>query len=240
MADTSNIFVCRGGENGAVVRCSILFPQSAKAHLMDRQRLFNFKRGRGSTLLIACGALGREIIDLIETNGWHHLDVTCLPAKLHHRPELIPDEVRRKIRANKSRYRKIYVLYGDCGTGGLLDKVLAEEGDIERIAGPHCFSFFRGNETFSRSAEDEITTFYLTDYFCRHFEKFVWEALGLDRRPDMVDFVFGNYTKLVFMPQVRDALLERRARTIAKRLGLTYEYRFCGYGDLETFMKCRG
>jgi len=202
----------------------------------DRKPVFDFKRGRGSTLLIACGALGREIIDLIEINDWRHLDVTCLPAKLHHRPEFIPEEVRRKIRANKSSYRKIYVLYGDCGTGGLLDQVLEEEGGIERIAGPHCFSFFKGNEAFERSAEDEISTFYLTDYFCRHFEKFVWEALGLDRRPDMVAFVFGNYTKLVFMPQVKDEALELKARKIAERLGLTYDYQFCGYGDLETSM----
>lgn len=202
----------------------------------DQRRPFDFRRGRGSTLLIACGALGREIVDLIEMNGWRHLDVTCLPAKLHHRPQLIPEEIRRKIRASKARYKKIYILYGDCGTGGLLDEMLEEEGGIERIPGPHCFSFFRGNEAFARSADDEIGTFYLTDYFCRHFEKFVWEALGLDRRDDMAAFVFGNYTKLVFMPQTKDEALERKARAIAHRLGLDYEYQFCGYGDLETAM----
>ncbi len=201
-----------------------------------RQRGFNFKRGLGHTLLIACGALGREIIDLIELNGWRHLDVTCLPAKLHHRPQLIPDEVRRKIRANRSRYEKIFVLYGDCGTGGLLDKVLEEEGNIERIPGPHCFSFFRGNEVFARSSEDDISTFYLTDYFCRYFEKFVWEALALDRHDDMVAFVFGNYTRLLFMPQVKDEALEQKARGIAARLGLDYAYQFCGYGELEASM----
>ncbi|MGH1479795.1 MAG: DUF1638 domain-containing protein [Geminicoccales bacterium] len=198
----------------------------------DHKRTFGFKHGGGNTLLIACGALAREIIDLIKMNGWQHLDVTCLPAKLHHRPKLIPEEIRRKIRINRFRYEKIFVLYGDCGTGGLLDKVLEEEGNIERIPGPHCFSFFRGNETFAKSAEDEITTFYLTDYFCRHFEKFVWEALGLDRRDDMVAFVFGNYTKLVFMAQVKDDALEQKARAIAVRLSLDYEYQFCGYGDL--------
>ena len=195
-----------------------------------------FKPGRGDTLLIACGALGREIIDLIEMNGWRHLDVTCLPAKLHHQPQKIPEQIRQKIRAHRSRYKKIFVLYGDCGTGGLLDKVLEEEGDVERIPGPHCFSFFRGNEAFSRLMEDEIGSFYLTDFFCRHFETFVWEALGLDRRDDMAAFVFGHYTKLVFMPQVKDEALERKAREIACRLGLDYEYQFCGYGDLATSM----
>ncbi len=197
---------------------------------------FKFRRGEGTTLLIACGALGREIIDLIEMNGWRHLDVTCLPAKLHHDPRAIPEAVRGKIREAGARYERIYVLYGDCGTGGLLDKVLAEEGHVERIGGPHCFSFFMGNESFADHAEDEISTFYLTDYFCRHFEKFVWEALGLDRRDDMVEFVFGNYTKLVFMPQVKDNALEDKAKAIAERLGLAYEYRFCGYGDMQTSM----
>ncbi|MGI9419758.1 MAG: DUF1638 domain-containing protein [Geminicoccaceae bacterium] len=195
-----------------------------------------FKRGQGTTLLIACGALAREIVELIERNGWRHLDVACLPAKLHHTPALIPEAVREKIRQGRDRYEKIYVLYGDCGTGGLLDQVLDEEGGIERIPGPHCFSFFMGNEAFAEAAEDDISTFFLTDYFCRHFEKFVWQALGLDRRADMADFVFANYEKLVFMPQVRDDALERKARDIAAKLGLVYEYRFCGYGDLERVM----
>ena len=101
-------------------------------------------------------------------------------------------------------------------------------------AGRTVFLYVMGNETFAERAEDEISTFYLTDYFCRHFERFVWQALGLDRRADMVDFVFGNYTKLVFMPQVDDAALEEKARDIAQRLDLAYEYRFCGYGDLES------
>ena len=198
---------------------------------------YDFKRGRGSVLLIACGALGREMIDLIETNDWRHLDVACLPAKLHHDPKKIPEAIRSKIRANRSAYEKIYVLYGDCGTGGLLDQVLEEEGGVERIAGPHCFSFFNGNDAFAAQAEDELTTFYLTDYFCRHFDKFVWEALGLDRRADMAQFVFGNYRKIVYLAQTEDPELDRKARSIAERLGLDYEYRFKGYGDLEKFMR---
>lgn len=198
---------------------------------------YDFKRGSGQTLLIACGALGREIIDLIELNRWRHLDVTCLPAKLHHAPKAIPEAVRAKIRAAHGKYAKIYVLYGDCGTGGLLDDVLREEGNAERIAGPHCFSFFTGNAEFAARADEDLTTFFLTDYFCRHFEKFVWEAIGLDRRADMVEFVFGNYRKLVYLAQTQDAELEATARQIAGRLGLAYEYRFSGYGDLATFMK---
>jgi hypothetical protein len=201
---------------------------------------YDFKRGTGTTLMIACGALGREIIDLIEINQWRHLDVSCLPAKLHHAPKLIPEAVREKIRAARGKYQKIYVLYGDCGTGGLLDDVLREEGNAERIEGPHCFSFFAGNAAFAARAEDDLTTFFLTDYFCRHFEKFVWQAIGLDRRADMVQFVFGNYRKLVYLAQARDAELEALAPQIAARLGLEYEYRFSGYGDLESFMGAAG
>lgn len=200
---------------------------------------YDFKRGSGQVLLIACGALGREIVQLIEMNDWRHLDVACLPAKLHHTPSLIPDAVREKIRAAYGNYEKIYVLYGDCGTGGLLDRVLEEEGQVERIEGPHCFSFFAGNAAFEAAAEDDLTTFYLTDYFCRHFEKFVWQAIGLDRRADMVQFVFGNYRKLVYLAQTRDAALEAKAKEIAVRLGLAYEYRFRGYGDLEAFLASR-
>jgi hypothetical protein len=198
---------------------------------------YDFKRGQGSILLIACGALAREIIHLIELNGWRHLDVACLPAKLHHAPKLIPEAVREKIHATRGKYDKTYILYGDCGTGGLLDKVLEEEGAVERIAGPHCFSFFAGNAEFELGADEDLTTFFLTDYFCRHFEKFVWEAVGLDRREDMVPFVFGNYRKLVYLAQTNDPELHQKAKKIAKRLDLKYEYRFRGYGDLDPFMR---
>lgn len=198
---------------------------------------YDFKPGTGSSLLIACGALAREIVQLIEMNEWRHLDVCCLPAKLHHTPKLISEAVREKIRAAKGRYQKIYVVYGDCGTGGLLDDVLREEGGVERIEGPHCFSFYAGNESFQTSADDDIRSFFLTDYFCRHFDKFVWEAIGLDRRADMVSFVFGNYRKLVYLAQTQDEKLAAKSREIADRLGLDYEFRFVGFGDLEVFMR---
>ncbi len=223
----------RSGRNPLIhhadLQYSCLMDQSIEAD-------FDFKRGQGNILMIACGALGREIIDLIERNEWRHLDVTCLPAKLHHNPHLIPEAIRRKIQDAKDAYEKIYVLYGDCGTAGELDRVLAEEGNIERIPGPHCFSFYTGNDQFAENAEDEITTFFLTDYFCRHFDKFVWEALGLHKHESMLEFVFGNYKKVLFMPQVKDEALEQKAQEIATRLGLEYECRHCGYGDLASFM----
>jgi hypothetical protein len=187
------------------------------------------------TLIIACGALSHEILELIRVNHWDHLELTCLPAKYHHTPEKIPAAMREKIRAHQNEYRKIYAMYGDCGTGGMLDRVLEEEG-VERIEGPHCFSFFAGNDVYAKWGENEITTFYLTDFFCKHFDKFVWEALALDRRDDMVDFVFGNYEKVVFIAQTENRELQQKAQEIARRLKLTYEYRFTGYGDMQLSM----
>ena len=140
------------------------------------------------TLIIACGALSHEIVDLIRINCWNHIALTCLPAYWHHVPQRIPEGLRKKIRQNRDKYKNIYVMYGDCGTWGAIDAVVAEEG-AERIEGPHCFSFLMGNDHFDAYSENEITTFYLTDFFCRYFDKFVWEALGLNRRDDMVDFV---------------------------------------------------
>ncbi|MEX0281873.1 MAG: DUF1638 domain-containing protein [Arenibacterium sp.] len=185
------------------------------------------------TLILACGALAREVLWVIEANGLTHLDLKCLPAQLHHRPERIPEAVRDKIRAYRDAYDKIYVLYGDCGTGGALDRVLEEEGGIERIPGPHCFSFLWGNAPFAAYSDDEITTFYLTDFFCRHFESFMWKAFGLDRHASMVEFVFGNYEKLIYLSQEEDPGLVEKAQTISEQLGLLFEHRAVGYGDLE-------
>jgi len=197
-----------------------------------------FKRGAGEVLFIACGALAREIVALIELNDWRHFDLICLPARLHNRPERIPEAVRARIRAAKRRYRKIYVVYADCGTGGALDRVLAEEG-VERIEGPHCYSFYFGNAAFARRTEDDITSFFLTDYLCRHFDRLILEDLGITRHPELVTAYFGNYTKLVYLSQTDDPQLKAKARQAAERLGLAYEHRSTGYGDLESFLGTR-
>jgi hypothetical protein len=189
-------------------------------------------------LLIACGALAREIVDLTERNHWKGFDIQCLPAKWHNTPQLIVPAVREKIRKAKLRYESIYVLYGDCGTGGQLDAMLHDE-QVERIAGPHCYAFFSGNPAFARIAENEFTAFYLTDYLARHFDKLIWEGLGLDRHPELLKDYFGNYMKIVYLAQTEDTQLRSKAEAAARKLGLDYEHRFTGYGELESEMATR-
>jgi Protein of unknown function (DUF1638) len=191
------------------------------------------------TLLIACGALAREVLALIRINDWRHLKVTCLPAKLHNTPARIPEAVRAKIRAARGGYEKILVLYGDCGTGGRLDAVLEEEG-IERLPGPHCYAFYTGVDAFLADAEAEPACFYLTDYLARHFERLVIAGLGLDRHPELLPLYFGNYKKLVYLAQVPDPGLEPKAKAAALRLGLAYEHRPTGYGGLQDFLRQAG
>jgi hypothetical protein len=188
------------------------------------------------TLLIACGALAREVLALIRLNGWSHMDLACLPAHLHNTPQRIPEAVRAKIRAARPNYQRIFVLYGDCGTGGVLDQVLADEG-VERIPGPHCYAFYSGLDAFLAQAEDEPACFYLTDYLARHFERLVIQGLGLDRHPELLPLYFGNYEKLVYLAQLPDAQLEQQAKAAALRLGLAYEHRPTGYGGLQDFLR---
>jgi hypothetical protein len=188
-----------------------------------------------STLLIACGALAREVVELIRLNGWTHITIACLPADLHNRPERIPEAVRTKIRAARGRFDNIAVLYGDCGTGGLLDAVLDEEG-VERIPGPHCYEFYAGKPDFDALMDQEPGTFFLTDYLVRHFDRLIVNGLGLDRHPQLLDSYFANYRRVVYLAQIEDVGLEARARAAAARLGLAYEYRFTGYGGLGRFV----
>ncbi len=191
----------------------------------------------GRVLLIACGALAREILAVTRENGWDHLDLTCLPAKLHNEPEKIADAVRSKVReARAEGYSKVFVVYADCGTGGLLDRVCEEE-EVERIAGPHCYSFFDGNEAFAEREEaGEITAFYLTDFLARQFDTLIWKGFGLDRHPDILPMMFGNYEKVIYLAQTDDPALEAKARAAADRLGLAFEIRRAGYGDLTGFL----
>ena len=189
-----------------------------------------------STLLITCGALAREVTALIEANGWRNITVTCLPAVLHNRPREIPERVRAKIRRARGRYDRILVLYADCGTGGVLDAVLEEEG-VERIEGAHCYQFYAGTADFEALAEAEPGTFFLTDYLVRHFDLLIIRGLGLDRYPQLLSDYFGNYRKLVHLAQIEDAGLKARAESAAKRLGLAFEYRFTGMGGIEAFLE---
>ena len=183
-------------------------------------------------LIIACGALAREITAVIAANGWQHVQVQCLPADLHNRPEKIPDAVREKIRANRDGFAQILVAYADCGTGGLLDAVLKEEG-VERLPGAHCYEFYAGSPAFTALADAEPGSFYLTDFLVRHFDRLVIRELGIERHPELAVQYFGNYRRLVYLAQHEDAELQDKARQAAVRLGLAFEYRFTGYGDLE-------
>jgi hypothetical protein len=199
---------------------------------------FASERTGGGVLLIACGAVAREIVDLIEANRSTGFDIQCLPAIWHNTPEKIPDGVRRLIHEARGRYRSIFVVYGDCGTGGLLDNVLAEEG-VERIEGPHCYAFFSGLDRFAETEEDDVTAFFLTDYLARHFDKLVWEGLGIARHPELLPLYFGNYTKIVYLAQTDDAAIEAKARAAAEKLGLAFEKRVTGYGDLARALERR-
>jgi hypothetical protein len=203
----------------------------------ETENEFELRRGAEAprkVLVVACGALAREIL-MLSRGARGAFDVACLPAQLHNRPERIAEAVRGKIRANRERYDEIFCLYGDCGTGGALDAMLAEEG-VERIAGPHCYEFFAGESAFAAMMDDQPGTFFLTDFLARHFERLVIEGLGLDRFPELRDDYFGAYTRLLYLAQTDDSSLDVLAEAAARRLGLAYERHFTGLGGLAGFI----
>ena len=196
------------------------------------------KRANGEKVqIIACGAIAREILAIREANRLDHIALECLPAIWHVYPEKIAPALREKIAAARDAgYGRIFLGYAECGTQGQIDRICAEEG-IERIAGPHCYAFFSGTEKFLAACEHEFTAFYLTDLITRQFEAFVIEPLKLDKHPELRDMVFGNYTKIVYLAQTDDQELRDKARWAADYLGLDYEYRFTGYGDLDPALR---
>ena len=191
------------------------------------------------TLILACGALAREILALIDVNRLDHVTLRCLPAKLHNRPQQIPHAVQDAIHRHRPLYERIMVAYGDCGTGGELDRVLAEEG-VERIQGVHCYAFFTGFDRFAALAAQEIGTFWLTDFLARQFDTLVWQGLGLDRHPELLPLYFGNYRRLTYLAQSTDPVCLERAKAAANRLGLEFRYEFVGFGVLEEFVQAAG
>jgi hypothetical protein len=190
-----------------------------------------FEAGRPELLVLACGAIAREVLAVIRLNGWDNVTVRCLPAKLHTTPQLIAGAVDARLRELAGGYDRVFVAYADCGTAGALDRVL-EQHDVERLPGAHCYGFLAGNDAWQAMQDDEPATFYLTDFLARHFDALVWRGLGLDRHPQLLPDLFGNYVRLVYLAQTDDAGLLARARDAADRLGLRFEHRRTGYGEL--------
>jgi Protein of unknown function (DUF1638) len=182
-------------------------------------------------LVLACGAIAREVLAVIELNRWTHVDVRCLPAKLHSTPDKIAPAVDAKLTELAGRYDRMFVAYADCGTGGALDVVLNHH-NVERLPGAHCYGFLAGNDAWDAMHEQEPATFYLTDFLARHFDALVVRALKLDVHPELLPLVFGNYRRLVYLAQTDDPRLDGRAEDAARFLGLAYERRRTGYGEL--------
>ena len=187
----------------------------------------------GRTLVVACGALARELLQVVQANGLDHVDVECLPASYHNTPDVIPDAVAERVHAAAGRYDRVFVGYGDCGTGGRLDAVCTELG-VERLPGDHCYEFLTGSSAFAQLHAEELGTFFLTDYLVKHFDRLVVKAFWLDTHPELLPQVFANYRRLVYLAQTDDPELVERARAAAVRLGLDFELRRTGLGDLET------
>jgi hypothetical protein len=195
----------------------------------DEERVFEAERPE--VLVLACGALAREVLAVVRLNGWQNVTVRCLPAQLHSRPQLIAPAVDAKLQELAGSYERVFVAYADCGTGGELDKVLDLHG-VERLPGAHCYGFLTGNDAWQELHDAEPATFYLTDFLARHFDALVIRGLGLDRHPELLPDYFGNYRRLLYLAQTDDDDLRARARAAAERLGLAYEERRTGYGDL--------
>jgi len=191
---------------------------------------------QSDVLIIACGALAREINALKRQHGWGHVHLQCLDATLHNHPQKIPQRLREKIQQNRNHYSHIFVAYADCGTAGAIDKVLSEEG-IERLAGAHCYEFFAGSEPFAKLSEEEPGTFYLTDFLARNFEQLVMRPLRIDQYPQLREQLFAHYERLVYLAQTNDPTLMEKAKRAANRLHLRFEHRYCGYGELESGLK---
>lgn len=197
-------------------------------------------------LVIACGALAREIQQLKLLNGWEHIRIQCLDAELHNRPDLIAGKLREKLQQNcqtqsdgsHTNYRNIFIAYADCGTGGDIDRVMAEfstvECPIERLPGAHCYAFFAGIEAFDEMSEEALGTFYLTDFLAQHFDRLIIRGMKLDKHPELKPMMFGNYTRLVYLSQIHNEKLHIAAQKAADYLGVAYEHRHTGYGLLES------
>lgn len=189
-------------------------------------------------LILACGALAREIRDIARLHELDNVTLECLPAHLHMTPDLIAPAVRRRLRRHDGAFARVLLGYADCGTGGHLVDLCAEfttaTTTVEMMPGAHCYQFYAGNRTFLDMHDDDPTVFYLTDYLVKHFERLIIAGLGIAEHPELQDLYFGNYTTMTYLAQTDDPILDEKARTAAGRLGLAFRRVRTGYGELES------
>jgi hypothetical protein len=203
----------------------------ATTELLENEVAFEAAE-RPDVLILACGAIAREVLAVVRLNGWTHVDVRCLPAKLHSTPAKIAGAVDAKLTELKGSYESVFVAYADCGTGGALDIVLNQH-NVERLPGAHCYGFLAGNDAWDAMQEEELGTYYLTDFLARHFEALIVRPFKLDTHPELLPMMFGNYTRLMYLAQTDNADLKARAEAAADFLGLRFEMRRTGYGELQ-------
>ena len=185
-------------------------------------------------LVLACGALAADLRAVLDASGLgSRVDVEFLPANLHNRPGAIAPTLRPLLEAAFDAGRPVFVAYADCGTGGGLDALLGEFSGVQRLPGAHCYEVFAGAERFAALHEEELGTFYLTDFLAKHFDALVWRGLGLDRHPELRDAYFGNYRRVVLLSQALDHDVVAQARAAADRLGLAFEHCPVGRGGLR-------
>jgi hypothetical protein len=218
-----------------MIKGTAMTAQISDDDLRSQTILMGDAMGAQKTLIIGCGAIAREILAIKQANGWDHLDLLCLPAIWHNTPDKIPQGVADMVQKHRDSYAQIFVAYADCGTGGMLQKTCDDLG-VQMIKGPHCYAFFQGDTMFAGHEDADITAFYLTDFLARQFDAFVWRPLGLDRHPQLLDSYFGHYDRLVYLAQIDDPQLTQKAQDCADRMGLHFERRITGYGDLTQWM----
>ena len=184
-------------------------------------------------LILACGALAGDLRAVLRASGLDAaVDIEYLPANLHMRPQLIVGELQPRLEAAVAAGRPVFVGYADCGTGGQLDALLVTHPEIGRLPGAHCYEFFAGAAEFEALQDEELGTFYLTDFLAKHFDALVWGGLGLEQHPELRDTYFANYRRVVLLAQVDDPAVTARAEAAAGRLGLAFERRLVGQAGL--------
>ncbi|MFQ5400602.1 MAG: DUF1638 domain-containing protein [Anaerolineae bacterium] len=182
------------------------------------------------TAFIICGALAREVLAIIRKHGWE-VEVFGVTAFDHMFPERIAPDVEKRYLAIREQFDRVIVVYGDCGSRGAVDELLAKY-DLERVDGPHCYEMY-GGSAFQTLMDEEPGTFFLTDFLVRGFRGAILKGLGLDRFPQLKDEYFRNYKRIVFLTQNVNEELLTQAKQAADYLSLPLEIRHTGYGLLE-------
>jgi len=181
------------------------------------------------SLLLGCGVLRREVLQLIEKNGWP-LDTLFLDSVLHCELAKLAHSLQSALAAHRDR--DVIVFYGCCHP--LMESMLEEAGTF-RTDGQNCLDMLLGHEVFL--TETESGAFFLLEEWARRWPRVVSSSFGTNRIEVIREIFQGDRQYILGIRTPCSGDFEAEAEAVARMVDLPLRWKDVGLDRLEAVLQ---